>query len=96
MFKRGLILTDNEKVVMRNDSNVNGYDNIEKDMFNFIIALDEKKNILNSKKLMNMLKIYHGITISDTIDIFTNNKNWRINNNHPTNYNKFDNVIIEE
>jgi hypothetical protein len=82
MYKRALIITENEKLIVRHDINVNGYDNIEKDLFNFIIMLDKRKNMINSKKLMNMLKAYHGITLSDTIDIFTDNKNWRINENY--------------
>jgi len=81
MYKRALIITENEKLIVRHDINVNGYDNIEKDLFNFIIILDKQKNMINSKKVMNMLKAYHGITLSDTINVFIDNKNWRINDN---------------
>jgi len=81
MYKRALIITENEKLIVRHDINVNGYDNIEKDLFNFIIMLDKKKNMINSKKVMNMLKAYHGITLSDTVDLVINNKDWRINDN---------------
>jgi len=81
MYKRALIITENEKLIVRHDINVNGYDNIEKELFNFIIILDKQKNMINSKKVMNMLKAYHGITLSDTINVFIDNKNWRINDN---------------
>jgi hypothetical protein len=81
MYKRAIIITENEKLIVRHDINVNGYDNIEKDLFNFIIMLDKTKNMINSKKVMNMLKAYHGITLSDTVDVFVNNKDWRINDN---------------
>jgi hypothetical protein len=81
MYKRAIIITENEKLIVRHDINVNGYDNIEKDLFNFIIMLDKTKNMINSRKVMNMLKAYHGITLSDTVDVFVNNKDWRINDN---------------
>jgi hypothetical protein len=81
IMKRALILTENEKLIVRDDIKVNGYDNLEKDLFNFIIMLEKDKNMINSKKVMNMLKAYHGISLSDTIDVFTDNKNWRINDN---------------
>jgi hypothetical protein len=78
MFKRAIILTESNRLIMRHDINVN-QDNLEKDLFHFIITLEKEKDVLNSKKLMNMLKAYHGITLSDSIDFISNNKNWRIN-----------------
>jgi hypothetical protein len=79
MFKRALILTENQTLVLRNDINVSKQDNLEKDIFNFIILLEKQKGVINSKKIMNLLKAYHGITLSDTVDIITHNKDWRIN-----------------
>jgi hypothetical protein len=78
-MKRALILTENEKLIVRDDIKVNGYDNLEKDLFNFIIMLEKDKNMINSKKVMNMLKAYHGISFSDALTVFSDNKNWRIN-----------------
>jgi hypothetical protein len=96
MYKRAIIITENEKLLFRDDIKVNGIDNLEKDLFNFIIKLENEKGVVNSKKIMNMLKIYHGLTISDITTVFTDNKNWRINDNHPINNDKFDNAITEE
>ena len=96
MFKRALLITENEKLIVRHDVKVNGYDNIEMDIFKFIVMLEKEKGMINSKKIMNMLKIYHGITVSDVVSVFTDNESWRINDNHPVNNNKFDNAIIEE
>jgi hypothetical protein len=78
-MKRALILTENEKLIVRDDIKVNGYDNLEKDLFNFIIMLEKDKNMINSKKVMNMLKAYHGISFSDALTVFSDNKNWRLN-----------------
>lgn len=81
MIHRSIIITENQKQIIRNDSNVNGYDNFEKELFNFIMILDYK-NMLNSKKLMNMLKIKHNdIGILTIPEIIKNPENWMINEN---------------
>ena len=81
MKYRSLELREDNKIICCINIKVNGYDNLEKDVYNFILKMSEEKNIINSKKLLNLLKIKHGITLSDTINVFTDNKNWRINRN---------------
>ena len=81
MIHRTIVISENQKVIIRNDNNINGYDNFERELFDFIMVLD-KKGMINSKKLMNMFKIKHNDTGILTItDILKNPKNWMINEN---------------
>lgn len=81
MIHRSIIITENQKQIIRTDKNINGYDNLEKELFNFIMILD-KKNMLNSKKLMNMLKIKHNdVGVLTIPEIIKDSKSWSINDN---------------
>lgn len=79
MIHRCIIISENGKEIIRNDKNINGYDNLEKEIYDFLTVL-EAKSMINSKKLMNMLKIKNNDVGLLTIpEIIIKPKNWMIN-----------------
>lgn len=53
---RSIILSENGKIIFRHDSINNGKDNIEKDIFNFIVRLHESKNMISIKSMSELIK----------------------------------------
>lgn len=78
MKQRTFILSEDSCPLMRHDNNkVNGIDNIEMDLLNFVKALD-KTGFINEKKFYNMMKGLHKeIGFKDVADIVVNPQNWK-------------------
>lgn len=78
MKQRTYILSEDGLILIRHDNNkVNGIDNIEMDLLNFIKALD-KTGYINEKKFYNMMKgLHHEIGFKDIADIVINPQNWK-------------------
>jgi len=80
-MNRSLFLTENKKIIIRNDTYINGTENLEMELFKFLKVLESKK-MINSKKLMNMLKIHNNdIGIKTIPDILFFSKSWMLNEN---------------
>jgi hypothetical protein len=59
-MNRSIILTENERCIIRNDTYINATENLEMELFRFLKVLESKK-MINSKKLMIMFKIHNQI-----------------------------------
>ena len=77
-MNRAFIIEENGKEIIRRDFRNFNTDNIELQMFKFLKCMDEEKGILNLKKVQNFIKGYYGLSLSDVIDFFKDNKNWRL------------------
>jgi len=80
MIHRVIILKENGQVIARNDeNNINSNnDYLELELFKFMMVLQDKK-LIDTKLIMNMLRIEHNkITPFIIIDILKNPNDWKI------------------
>lgn len=75
-MQRSIILTENAQCIFRLDANQkNGQDNLEKEIATFIVQLENKKNMIDSKKVIKQIQKMNHLGIDTIVDFFSNQEN---------------------